>query len=365
TPKIAPFDGHDVPETFTGFRKKVESRVEIPSARRGPTALPALPEATDVGAVPTLADFGLQTPESSSRATMRFQGGATAGLARMRAYIWTDDRLRVYKETRNGLLEANDSSRFSPWLALGAISPRQVLDQIRAYERERVANDSTYWLFFELLWRDYFQFIALKHGARLFKVTGLRGLRLPWQRHQAHFEAWCSGTTGYPLVDASMRELSATGFTSNRARQNVASFFTKVLGLDWRIGAAWFEQHLVDYDPASNWGNWAYNAGVGNDARGFRYFHIPKQTRDYDPDGTFLRHWLPELSQMPTRWIAEPHRAPSDIQDNVGLGRTYPQPIVNLEAAVTAQRKAYEKADPAPPSSHRRERGGRRAQRRR
>ncbi|MEM7674745.1 MAG: DASH family cryptochrome [Myxococcota bacterium] len=364
TPKIAPFDPANVPETFTAFRKKVEARVDIPSARRGPSEMPSLPANVSATSVPSLADFGLEPAEETSLATMAFKGGTTAALARLRDYIWTEDRLRVYKETRNGLLESNDSSRLSPWLAHGALSPRQVLDQVRAYERERVANDSTYWLVFELLWRDYFQFIALKHGARLFKIEGLRGLKLPWQRNVSHFEAWCAGQTGFPLIDASMRELAATGFTSNRARQNVASFFTKVLGIDWRIGAAWFEQRLIDYDPASNWGNWAYNAGVGNDARGFRYFHIPKQTRDYDPEGAFIRHWLLELSALPTEHLAEPHRAPADIQEKIGLGRTYPHPIVNLEAAVSAQRKAYERADSSSASSSNR-RGRDRGRRRR
>ncbi len=362
TPQLAPFRIEETPETFTVFRKRIEARVEIPEARPSPTRLPLGPR-LDVGELPSLDDFGLEMPAPDSRAVMSYRGGESAGLDRLKAYIWSKDRLRVYKETRNGLLHADDSSKFSPWLAHGALSPRLVLDQIRQYENERVANDSTYWLFFELLWRDYFQFIAYKHGPQLFKLAGLRPLRLPWRTDPERIDAWCQGVTGFPLVDASMRELAATGYTSNRARQNVASFFTKVLGQDWRIGASWFERLLIDYDPASNWGNWAYNAGVGNDARGFRYFHLPKQAKDYDPDGGFVRHWVPELQDLPTSWLPEPHRAPADVQARVGIGERYPNPIVDLEVEVNKQRKAYEKVDPPPtdrPRSPARRRGGRR-----
>ncbi len=359
TPDQAPFAVSEVPETFTAFRKKIGARAEIPHPRPAPLALPALPPGVEPGTIPTLDHLGLTSVPADARAQITLTGGAAAGRDRVAHYIWREDRLRGYKDTRNGMLAADDSTKFSAWLAHGALSPRWVLEQIRTYEQERVANDSTYWLFFELLWRDYFQYIALKHGARLFKAGGLRGLRLPWRRDPALIDAWCAGETGFPLVDASMKELAATGYTSNRARQNVASFFTKVLGQDWRIGAAWFESQLIDYDPASNWGNWAYAAGVGNDARGFRYFHLPKQARDYDPEGAFVRHWLPALAKVPTRWLPEPYRAPADVQASAGLGDAYPRPIVDLESAVNATRKAYERVDPPAPPSRRR---GRRRQ---
>ena len=360
TPDISPFPTAEVPETFTAFRKKIEARTEIPQALPAPTTLPPLPPGIESTSVPTLDDFGLTAPTPDRRTRARLTGGAHAGRERLNDYVWRQDRLRIYKETRNGMLDADDSTKFSPWLAHGALSPRWILDQIRAYEQERIANESTYWLFFELLWRDYFQYIALKHGARLFKISGLRGLRLPWRQASEFIDAWRLGKTGYPLVDASMKELIATGYTSNRARQIVASFFTKVLGQDWRIGAAWFEQQLIDYDAASNWGNWAYVAGVGNDARGFRYFHIPKQARDHDPDGAFVRHWLPALADVPTPWLPEPQKAPADVQASARLGDAYPLPIVDLESAVNANRKAYERVAPSPAPPGRKRKPGRR-----
>jgi deoxyribodipyrimidine photo-lyase len=235
------------------------------------------------------------------------------------------------------MLHADDSSKLSPWLALGCLSPRRVYEEVQRYERVRVRNDDTAWLIFELHWRDYFRFIAAKWGDRLFHAGGLNDLRFPWrglssQKAQAELAAWQHGRTGFPLVDAAMRELAATGFTSNRARQNVASFLTRVLGIDWRLGASWFESCLIDYDVASNWANWAFVAGVGNDARGFRFFNVHKQAVDYDPNGDYARHWLPELAALRGARAYRPDTLTPDEQARLGvvLGTDYPSPIVDL-----------------------------------
>jgi deoxyribodipyrimidine photo-lyase len=277
---------------------------------------------------------------------MRFQGGETAGMARLQQYFWQQDLLKTYKETRNGMVGADYSSKFSPWLALGCLSPRSICAQVQKYEQERVQNDSTYWLIFELLWRDYFAFIAAKHGNKIFRVSGLRGLHIPWKQDRQRFELWCQGKTGFPLVDANMRELAATGFMSNRGRQNVASFLTKNLGIDWRWGAEWFESLLIDYDVASNWGNWNYTAGVGNDARGFRFFNIFKQAKDYDPQGNYVKLWLPELAEIPAAKVHEPSKLLPIEQQRFGvrIGVDYPQPIVDLFKSAAANEKIYDSA---------------------
>ena len=241
------------------------------------------------------------------------------------------------------MLYADDSSKFSPWLALGCISPRYIYEQVKKYECDRLGNDSTYWLVFELLWRDYFRFVAKKHGDKLFYRTGLRGMDIPWKQDWKRFELWTTGNTGFPLVDANMRELSLTGFMSNRGRQNVASFLTKNLGIDWRMGAEWFESLLIDYDPCSNWGNWNYTAGVGNDARGFRFFNINKQSQDYDPQGTYIKHWLPELASLPANKIHQPWKLLPIEQKRFGvrLGVDYPNPVVDLFASAKANEAIY------------------------
>ncbi|NEO65570.1 MAG: cryptochrome DASH, partial [Moorea sp. SIO4G2] len=199
---------------------------------------------------------------------------------------------------------------------------------------------------FELLWRDYFRFICAKHGNRVFRQSGLQGVSIPWKVDWKRFDLWTEGMTGFPLVDANMRELKATGFMSNRGRQNVASFLTKNLGINWQMGAEWFESLLIDYDVCSNWGNWNYTAGVGNDARGFRYFNIQKQSKDYDPQGQYVKHWLPELTSVPAKKVHQPWTLSSDEQKRYGLriGVDYPQPVVDLWKSVQQNEKVYNAA---------------------
>lgn len=344
-----PFDVSQLPELFTTFRQQVEQNSSGNSPFAAPSALPPLPTVAlgDLpGDLPPLAAFDLEPPMPDPRAVLAFRGGETAGVARLQDYFWQGDRLRVYKETRNGMVGADYSSKFSPWLALGCLSPRYIHAQVQEYEAQRIRNDSTYWLIFELLWRDYFRFICAKHGSKLFRPAGLQGINLPWKQDWPRFDRWRDGTTGFPLVDANMRELAATGFMSNRGRQNVASFLTKNLGIDWRMGAEWFESLLIDYDMCSNYGNWNYTAGVGNDARGFRFFNIQKQAKDYDPEGIYVKHWLPELAQIPAAKVHEPWKLQPVEQQRFGvqIGVDYPKPVVDLFKSADANKAVYEDA---------------------
>ena len=146
-------------------------------------------------------------------------------------------------------------------------------------------------------------------GTALFRPAGLAERPPPSRPDPERLAAWREGRTGVPLVDAAMRELAATGYMSNRARQNAASFLVKDLQQDWRAGAAWFEHHLIDYDVASNWGNWAYQAGTGTDTRE-RWFNVVGQACRYDPDGDYLAHWLPELAELPAAARSAPWTHP-------------------------------------------------------
>jgi deoxyribodipyrimidine photo-lyase len=156
-------------------------------------------------------------------------------------------------------------------------------------------NESTYWLIFELIWRDYFRMITKKYGNRIFKAGGIKNKILQLRQDPDIFKRWTEGQTGIPFIDANMRELKQTGFMSNRGRQNVASFLVKDLKIDWRMGASYFEYTLIDYDVHNNWGNWNYVAGVGNDPREDRYFNTQLQAQRYDPSGKYVKRWLPEL----------------------------------------------------------------------
>jgi deoxyribodipyrimidine photo-lyase len=260
---------HDMPQGFTPFRTKVEQTCKIAKPLPIPTSMSfpiELAEQLDntttfsTSRLPTLHDLGY-TDESivaaqvvDPRSVLEFRGGETAALARVQGYIWDQDRLRHYFDTRNGMIGADYSTKFSPWLAHGCLSPRQIVAECQRYEQQRVANKSTYWLVFELLWRDYCKFFALQHGNAIFHANGTSGdKRRAWSRSDTNLKAWQEGRTGYPLVDANMREMNTTGFMSNRGRQNVASFLAIDLAHDWRCGGNWFESQLIDYDVYSNW----------------------------------------------------------------------------------------------------------------
>ena len=230
-----------------------------------------------------------------------FKGGASEARARLKHYFWDTKKLAVYKKTRNGLVGADYSSKFSPWLAHGCISPRRIASEVYRFEDNVEANDSTYWLVFELIWRDYFRFIAMKFGSRIFHRKALKPESANRGTQKPAFEAWKEGRTKDAFVNANMRELARTGFMSNRGRQNVASYLVHDLGIDWRMGASWFEHCLLDYDPASNAGNWIYVAGVGNDPRPNRKFNTQRQAEMYDGDGKYQTLWSTDALELDVR----------------------------------------------------------------
>nr|GMD08525.1 cryptochrome DASH, chloroplastic/mitochondrial [Ipomoea batatas] len=314
-----PFNCKDLPDVYTQFRKSVESKSVIRNCIKIPTSLGPSPSVAEWGSVPEVTQLGLQ-PE---KAGMKFVGFVHL-LAAKFPFANDLDLLKIYKETRNGMLGPDYSTKFSPWLASGCLSPRLIHAEVKRYEKERLSNASTYWVLFELIWRDYFRFLSIKVGNSLFHPGGPRKLNSNWSKDQKLFDAWRNGQTGYPLIDANMKELLTTGFMSNRGRQIVCSFLVRDMGIDWRMGAEWFEACLLDYDPCSNYGNWTYGAGVGNDPREDRYFSIPKQAQNYDPEGEFVAYWLPELRPLPK----EKRHSP---------GLSYIKPLVPLKHGYTTK----------------------------
>lgn len=294
-PESLPMRPEQVPDTFTAFRQKLEASgateaQPLPAVAGWPRAPEAVPPATPTDRPPFPPPPRPQaSPGRASPPTVAGHGGEATALAHLARYC-AQGLPHTYKATRNALTGFDHASRWSPWLASGALSARQAMAAIRRFEAERGANDSTYWLWFELLWRDHFRWMHAKHGAALYRAKGLGTLPAP-THHPQGFERWRTGQTGQPLVDAGMRELAATGWLSNRMRQIVASYLIHDLGGDWRAGAAWFEHNLIDFDPCSNQGNWAYIAGRGTDPRGGRRFNVDKQTQDHDPHGHYRRLW--------------------------------------------------------------------------
>ena len=327
-PGDIPFPTANIPDTFSQFRKAIESVTQIRSGFLPPDLLKPL-KGIPVGNLPSLSDLGLEGVTYDKRAVLQFKGGESQGLTRLQDYIWTKDLLRNYKKTRNGLLGEDYSSKISPWLALGCISPRKVYEEVKKYENQITKNQSTYWLIFELLWRDYFKLIAKKYGNAIFKLSGIKPSTKPLLTDNRElFEQWASGKTGIPFIDANMRELNQSGFMSNRGRQNVASFLVKDLKINWVWGAMYFESKLLDYDVCSNWGNWAYVAGVGNDPRENRYFNILSQAKKYDSQGKYVKHWIPELSSIPGSSIHQVYQMDNEKRDSFSILNNYPRSVI-------------------------------------
>lgn len=324
-----PYRISELPDMFTEFRKTIDGKVGIREPLPPPLRVSPLPEGLDPGVIPTMADLNLPESREEGPAVMEFRGGETFALRRVQDYIWKTRSIQNYKETRNQMLGQNYSSKFSPWLANGCLSARYLYSEIKRFEKEVIKNDSTFWFVYELLWRDYFHFIALKYGKKMLRSCGIKGKPGPWRYDKELFSSWKEGKTGVPFIDANMRELNSSGFMSNRGRQNVASFLVRDLNVDWRMGAAYFESMLIDYDYSSNWGNWNYIAGVGNDPRENRYFNVLLQAQRYDPNGDYVRHWLPELRAIRNQKVHQVFRLTEYEQNqfDIHLGANYPWAI--------------------------------------
>lgn len=320
-----PFPITHCPDNFTAFRKEVEKFVKIRAAIPSPSTIDPLSLSLDQGEIPN----NIVVEEEPCSNSFKLKGGETQGLNELKYYVWDSNKISEYFETRNGLLGRDYSSKFSPYLAIGALSPKKIYAEVASYESQVVKNKSTYWIIFELLWRDFFRFMAKKHGNKIFYKSGIQSkLDLQLFDNKTLFAKWQNGETGIPFVDANMRELNATGFMSNRGRQNVASFLVKDMQINWLWGAAYFESKLIDYDPCSNYGNWNYIAGVGSDPREDRYFNIPAQVKKYDPTCRYIKTWIPELKEAPIDYLINPFSNLDYIQS---AEIKYPQPCVNIK----------------------------------
>jgi deoxyribodipyrimidine photo-lyase len=291
---------------------------------RAPASLPQLPSQVRTGTIPTLEALGLKqaVPDPLS-------GGERAGRARTASFL--DGGLERYDEERD-MLDSGGTSALSPYLHFGCVSPRELEARLEgggpgADEFRR-----------QLGWRDFYAQLlaACPSNAHMEHRHRYRGT-IKWSRGRRRFDAWCHGRTGYPLVDAAMRQLRREGWMHNRARLLVGSFLTKDLGIDWRWGERWFMRLLIDGDEASNNGNWQWIASVGTDPQppARRIYNPTRQQERLDPRGVYVRRYVPELERVPDAYLAKPWTMPADVQEASGcvIGRNYPAPIVNhLEA---------------------------------
>lgn len=273
-----------LPRHFTPFRQKMEAHLKVRDLQPTPVYSG---QAWEISPSPIPQAEELLPDQKEVPHSDFYTGGEQEALRRLAYYFEESGRVWSYKETRNGLLGSDYSSRFSAWLAVGALSPRLIYHRLKAYEAQNGANESTYWLVFELLWRDFFRFSAMKAGNAFFRMQRNEPAAPP-----NPFWTWTEGKTAHPFANACMKELTHTGYLSNRGRQNAASYLIHDLSVAWTYGAAFFEHHLIDYDVYSNYGNWMYLARVGADPRKDRRFNLDRQAEMYDPNGEYVRFWL-------------------------------------------------------------------------
>ncbi|EPQ30218.1 uncharacterized protein PFL1_02334 [Pseudozyma flocculosa PF-1] len=401
-PADLPFPSSETPDVFTPFRKKVESlgtRMVRPAKESPSTFKPFPPDlprtsdyALDVSYEVDVDGYMTRAPESKDKqegqtsfhdilrylltplnesqlpptleanallqqrhpaSAFPLRGGETSALDRLDWYFvrgksadstrWgkaDPPPVARYKQTRNNLLGHAYSTKMSPFLAYGSISPRQIWEALDEHEQKFGEDQNTYWVRFELLWRDYFFFVAEKFGHLLYDIGGFEKATDPRQAakklEDGYWRWWdplkdgpeheitrlLEGRTGIPFIDANILELRESGFMSNRGRQNVASFLSKDLGYDWRIGAEFFQSHLIDYDPTSNYGNWQYVAGVGNDPRASRQFNTVKQAKDYDSHGDYVKMWIPALRNLHADFVHTPWLLDAEERRRYGLKTT-------------------------------------------
>ncbi len=257
------------------------------------------------------------------------RGGETAARGRLEAFL---ARLAPYGEMRD-LPGVEGTSRLSIDLRFGTISVRELVRCARA----RPSAGAAKWVA-EIAWRDFYQDVLHHFPETVDQPFQTRLSNVPWDDPEtdlvaaARFVAWKTGHTGYPFVDAAMRELAATGWMHNRCRMVVASFLTKDLHIHWKRGERWFARHLLDIELASNVGGWQWAASTGADGQPwFRVFHPVEQGRRWDPQGGWIRKWCPELARLPDRWLHAPWEAPETVLRDAGveLGPTWPRPIVD------------------------------------
>ena len=294
-----------------------------------PSALPPLPPGLAKGRIPSLGALGL---EQELLAPPR--GGEAEGRRRLEAFLAHD--AADYAANRDGLA-TDRSSRLSPYLHFGCVSPREAEARLRRGEGPDAFRR-------QLGWRDFHHHVLLHFPRNSRSEFQERYRRIKWSHATRRFEAWCEGRTGYPLVDAGMRQLRREGWMHNRARLVVGSFLTKDLGIDWRWGERFFMRLLVDGDEANNNGNWQWIASVGTDPQpAFRRIYNPaRQMEAHDPHGLYVRRYVPELVEVPDEYLREPWTMPANEQVQAGcvIGRDYPEPIVDH---AEARRQALER----------------------
>ena len=284
-----PYSTTKIPLVSKTYRIKTTKETDVRECFPGIEKINFL-EMKSYGSIPefeNLVEGTLQHQESEPFV----KGGEREALQRVQHYFFDTEQLIAYKWTRNKSMGMDFSSKLSPYLALGCISPRYVYHQVKKLEEKTKKKYGTWWFVFELVWRDYFIFRHMRVGSRLYAEQGFMGKKVEFENSDDLFERWCDGQTGIPFVDANMRKLNRTGYMSNRGRVNCASFLIHDYKVDWRWGAAYFESKLIDYDVSVNWMNWHMQAFE------IWYTNPIHQSFKYKVQ-EYIRRWIPEIAHL-------------------------------------------------------------------
>ncbi|MCO5733789.1 deoxyribodipyrimidine photo-lyase [Rhizobium sp. SSA_523] len=322
---------------YTPFWRALEREGEPRDPMDAPERIP--PPGGDLSSE-DLAGWNLrpQTPDWAVEFPDHWQPGENGARQRLERFI--EEAIGSYKKARDFPGLEDTTSQLSPHLAFGEITPARVWQATQGLQ----ATENLIHFRKELVWREFCYHLLVEFPKLGSANWNSRFDAFVWQDAPSHFDAWTKGMTGYPIVDAGMRQLWRHGYMHNRVRMITASFLIKDLMIDWRKGEAWFRDTLVDADPASNAANWQWVAGSGADASPFfRIFNPILQGEKFDPDGDYVRRFIPELGRLPKKYIHKPFAAPDQVLSTAGvrLGETYPKPIVDHGAARDRALQAY------------------------
>lgn len=323
-----PYEINDIPLTSKAFRINTGKKASVRSVIPAPEKIEVF-HLDDWGKLPEASQFKLlPNPEYDEKPYLN--GGETEAIMRLSHYTHESELLTSYKWTRNKSLGLDYSSKLSPYLALGAISPRKIYEEVKVYEKSIKKNISTWWLIFEVVWRDYFTFKGMMMGNQMFTTSGFKNKVIDFENDPKKFERWCNGSTGIPFIDAHMRQLNVTGYMSNRGRVNCASYMVHDLKIDWTWGAAYFESKLIDYDVSSNWMNWhmqAYEIWYTNPV----HQSLKYKAMDY------IKKWIPELVSVNNALIHAPwemDKSPEGYPEPIAIYPKWSRSINNIVKAI-------------------------------
>ncbi len=328
-----PFPIKHTPDTYAAFYREAGKIVPV----RKPLPIPdkILPYMGNVETepIPTLEDLGYSKKEISE-VKFLYKGGEYQGLKVLDTFMKDNFKVNSIKQKRTGRNKVALSTMMSPYLNFGCVSPKTVYAAINRFMGNKHHKNRANCIIHGLLRRDYLKLMQKKYKEKVFEKSGIADALLnELKDDMALFDAWRNAQTGVPIVDAFMRELNSTGFVSFEGRRVLSQFLIEDLKVNWVIGAQYFQSKLVDYNPCSNYGNWNIVAGAGFDAKEDRYCNFLNKAKKIDPDGNYVRKWVPELNSIESTMVHEPHKLTEKQlkKYKITLGKDYPTPIVGVD----------------------------------